>query len=105
MSEHDHQPGEHGAPLTETQLRVRALESLLVEKGLVDPAALDALIDTYETKVGPRNGVKIVARACRCAPRVGADCGASDEGDILQLDDLEAIWTRAVYGRPVTAAR
>jgi nitrile hydratase len=49
--------------LTETQLRVRALESLLVDKGLVDPAALDALIDTYENKVGPRNGAKVVARA------------------------------------------
>src|SRR5258707_10164410 len=59
MSEH----GKHGAPLTETQLRVRALESLLVDKGLVDPAALDALIDTYENKVGPRNGAKVVARA------------------------------------------
>jgi nitrile hydratase len=54
---------EHAAPLTEVELRVRALESLLVEKGLVDPAALDALIDTYETKVGPRNGAKVVARA------------------------------------------
>jgi nitrile hydratase len=54
---------DHGAPLTEVELRVRALESLLVDKGLVDPAALDALIDTYETKVGPRNGAKIVARA------------------------------------------
>ena len=54
---------EHGAPLTDVELRVRALESLLVDKGLVDPAALDALIDTYETKVGPRNGAKVVARA------------------------------------------
>ena len=53
----------HDAPLSEVELRVRALESLLVDKGLVDPAALDALIDTYETKVGPRNGAKIVARA------------------------------------------
>lgn len=44
-------------------LRVKALESLLVEKGLVDPAALDALVDTYEHKVGPRNGAKVVARA------------------------------------------
>jgi len=44
-------------------LRVMALESLLVEKGLVDPAALDALIDTYEHKVGPRNGARVVARA------------------------------------------
>ena len=54
---------EHGAPLSAVELRVRALESLLVDKGLVDPAALDQLIDTYETKVGPRNGAKIVARA------------------------------------------
>jgi nitrile hydratase subunit alpha len=54
---------EHGAPLSEVELRVRALESLLVDKGLVDPAALDQLIDTYETKVGPRNGARIVARA------------------------------------------
>ena len=44
-------------------LRVKALESLLAEKGLVDPAALDALIDTYEHKVGPRNGARVVARA------------------------------------------
>jgi nitrile hydratase len=54
---------EHGAPLSQVELRVRALESLLVDKGLVEPAALDALIDTYETKVGPRNGARIVARA------------------------------------------
>jgi nitrile hydratase subunit alpha len=54
---------EHGAPLTDVELRVRALESLLVDKGLVEPAALDALIDTYETKVGPRNGARVVARA------------------------------------------
>jgi nitrile hydratase len=54
---------EHGAPLSAVELRVRALESLLVDKGLVEPAALDALIDTYETKVGPRNGARIVARA------------------------------------------
>ncbi len=53
----------HDAPLSEVELRVRALESLLVEKGLVDPAALDVLIDTYQTKVGPRNGAKVVARA------------------------------------------
>jgi nitrile hydratase len=54
---------DHAAPLTDVELRVRALESLLVDKGLVDPAALDELIDTYETKVGPRNGAKVVARA------------------------------------------
>jgi nitrile hydratase len=63
--DHDHHHGDdaHTAPLTETQLRVKALESLLTEKGLVDPKALDELIDTYETKVGPRNGAQVVARA------------------------------------------
>jgi hypothetical protein len=44
-------------------LRVRALESVLVDKGYVDPAALDELIDTYETRIGPRNGARVVARA------------------------------------------
>ncbi len=44
-------------------LRVKALESLLVEKGMVDPATLDAIIQTYETKVGPRNGARVIARA------------------------------------------
>jgi len=58
-----HRDQEPGSPLTDTQLRVRALESLLVDKGLVDPAALDVLIDTYETKIGPRNGAQVVARA------------------------------------------
>jgi nitrile hydratase len=45
------------------ELRVRALESLLVEKGYVDPKALDRLIETYETKIGPRNGARVVAKA------------------------------------------
>jgi nitrile hydratase len=49
--------------LSETQRRVRALESILVEKGYVDPAALDALIEMYETKIGPHNGARVVARA------------------------------------------
>ena len=44
-------------------LRVRALESILAEKGLIDPTALDALVDTYENKIGPRNGAKVVAKA------------------------------------------
>ena len=57
--DHDH---DHTDPPSELALRVRALESLLVEKGLVDPAALDALIDTYETRIGPRNGAKVVVR-------------------------------------------
>jgi nitrile hydratase len=56
--DHDHRD----AP-SEPARRVKALESLLVEKGLVDPAALDALVDTYENKIGPRNGARVVARA------------------------------------------
>jgi nitrile hydratase len=53
----------HQAVPSDLALRVKALESLLADKGLVDPAALDALIDTYEHKVGPRNGARVVARA------------------------------------------
>ena len=60
--DHDH-VHDHGSELSETQVRVRALESALIEKGLVDPAALDALIETYETKVGPHNGARVVAKA------------------------------------------
>src|SRR5713226_6076126 len=66
MSDHDHDDEhirEHDRPLSGPALRAKALESLLVEKGLVDPKALDELIDTYETKVGPRNGARVVARA------------------------------------------
>jgi nitrile hydratase len=62
--DHRHHDHDHEGPaLGETALRVKALESLLVEKGYVDPDALDRLIDTYETKVGPRNGARVVARA------------------------------------------
>ena len=57
---HDH---EHQSVPSDPSLRVKALESLLVEKGLVDRNALDALVDTYENKIGPRNGARVVARA------------------------------------------
>jgi nitrile hydratase len=57
---HDHDDHSH---LSEIELRVRALESILIEKGYVDPAAIDALVETYEVKVGPRNGAKVVAKA------------------------------------------
>ncbi len=60
--EHDHDH-EHGSELSEMQLRVRALETILTEKGYVEPAALDAIVETYETKIGPRNGAKVVAKA------------------------------------------
>ncbi|MBB3064959.1 nitrile hydratase subunit alpha [Limibacillus halophilus] len=64
---HGHGHDEHDAPHShlpsDPALRVKALETLLVDKGLVDPAALDALIETYEHKIGPRNGAKVVAKA------------------------------------------
>src|SRR5450755_1095511 len=58
--DHDH---DHGSELSEMQLRVRSLETILTEKGYVDPAALDAIVETYETKIGPRNGARVVAKA------------------------------------------
>lgn len=57
--DHDHEHSE----LSDIELRVRALETLLTEKGYIDPPALDELIETYETKVGPKNGAMVVARA------------------------------------------
>ncbi len=62
---HDHDLHDaHGhSELGEMELRVRALESVLTQKGYIDPAALDVLIDTYQTKIGPRNGARVVARA------------------------------------------
>src|SRR5439155_12422486 len=53
----------HGSELTETELRVRALETILTEKGYVDPAALDRIIEAYETRIGPHNGARAVAKA------------------------------------------
>jgi nitrile hydratase len=66
MAGHDHEhhhDHEHGSELSETQLRVRALETVLTEKGYIDPKALDAVVEAYETKIGPRNGAVVVARA------------------------------------------
>lgn len=94
MSEGHHHHGhddehDHGSELSPTALRVRALESLLVEKGYVDPAALDRLIETYEHKVGPRNGARVVAKAW------------SDPGfrDWLMRDATAAITSLGYVGR------
>jgi nitrile hydratase subunit alpha len=62
--DHHHQ---HGSELSDMQLRVRALETVLTEKGYIDPTALDLIIEAYETKVGPHNGARVVARAWRDA--------------------------------------
>ncbi|MCZ4092227.1 nitrile hydratase subunit alpha [Sinorhizobium psoraleae] len=69
MSEHHHGHGhghdhhQHDNHFTDMEARVKALETVLTEKGLIDPAAIDAIVETYETKVGPRNGARVVARA------------------------------------------
>jgi len=67
--DHDHHHHHHGgdhpdhSELSEMQARVRALETILTEKGHIDPATLDAIVEAYETRIGPRNGARIVARA------------------------------------------
>ena len=61
--DHDHHHPHGNRPLTDPELRVKALEQVLTEKGLIDPAAVDALVETYETKVGPHNGARVVAKA------------------------------------------
>jgi nitrile hydratase subunit alpha len=64
MSTHSHDDHDHhGSELGEMQLRVRALETILTEKGYVDPKALDLIIEAYETKIGPHNGARVVAKA------------------------------------------
>jgi nitrile hydratase len=60
---HGHDHGGERSELGDMDLRVRALQTVLVQKGYIDPAALDAVIDAYETKIGPRNGARVVARA------------------------------------------
>lgn len=57
---HDHHHDNH---YSDMQARVRALETVLTEKGLIDPAAIDTIVETYETKIGPRNGARVVAKA------------------------------------------
>ncbi len=84
---HDHDHG--GSELSPIALRVKALESLLVEKGYVDPAALDVLIETYETKVGPRDGARVVAKAWSDA----------EFADWLKRDATAAIASLGFQGR------
>lgn len=61
--DHDHDDDDHTAPPSEMELRIKALETLLVEKGIVNTDAIDELIQTYEFRIGPKNGAKVVARA------------------------------------------
>lgn len=63
MSDHHDHDHPHNKPLLDVELRVKALESVLTEKELIDPAAIDLIVETYETKIGPRNGARVVAKA------------------------------------------
>jgi nitrile hydratase subunit alpha len=83
--DHDHE----GSELSAMTLRVKALESLLVEKGYVDPQAIDELIETYETKIGPRNGSRVVAKAWADA----------EFADWLKRDATAAIASLGYVGR------
>ena len=88
--DHDHHHHDDGhSHLTPIEARVKALETILVAKGLVDPAALDLIIDTYETKIGPRNGARVVAK-------VWADAGFEAR---LKADATAAIAELGYTGR------
>lgn len=89
MSEHDHDHHHHDNRFTDMEARVKALETVLTEKGLIDPAALDAIVETYETKIGPRNGARVVAR-------VWAD---PDFAEWLKRDATAAIASLGYTGR------
>src|ERR1700758_1371027 len=73
MTEHDHHHDHDHSDLSETELRVRALETILTEKGYVEPAALDAIIQAYETKIGPHQG-RGPARPCQPRRRSSRRC-------------------------------
>ncbi len=84
--DHDHH---HDNRYSDMQARVKALETVLTEKGLIDPAAIDAIVDTYETKVGPRNGARVVAKAW----------SDPDFADWLRRDATAAIASLGFTGR------
>jgi nitrile hydratase len=84
--DHDHH---HDNDLDPFAARVRALETILVEKGLIDPVAIDAIVETYETRVGPRNGARVVAKAWIDA----------DYADWLKRDATAAIASLGYTGR------
>ncbi|MBB6178688.1 nitrile hydratase subunit alpha [Pseudorhizobium flavum] len=95
MDHHDHHHHDdddhhhHDNRYSDMQARVKALETVLTEKGLIDPAAIDAIVDTYETKVGPRNGARVVAKAW----------SDPDFADWLRRDATAAIASLGFTGR------
>src|SRR5689334_24316805 len=99
----DHHHHDHGSELSEMQLRVRALETILAEKGYVDPKALDLIIEAYETKIGPHNGARIIAKAwadpafhrqlVTDAPKAVASLGITENADaeIMVLENTPQV--------------
>ncbi|KQS97943.1 MULTISPECIES: nitrile hydratase subunit alpha [unclassified Rhizobium] len=88
--DHDHHDGHHhDNHFSDMQARVKALETILTQKGLIDPAAIDAIVETYETKIGPRNGAAVVAKAW----------SEPDFADWLQRDATAAIASLGYMGR------
>jgi nitrile hydratase len=99
---HDHDHSDH-SELSEMQARVRALETILTEKGHVDPATLDAIVEAYETRIGPRNGARIVARAWADPDfkrRLLAD--ASDAANAMNMQSPVGAHLIAVENTPQT---
>lgn len=98
--EHDHHHDNSYDPMT---ARVRALETILVEKGLVDPAAVDAIVETYEHKVGPQNGARVVARAwVDDAYRQWLEEDATAAINSLDIAGRQAEHMNAVFNTPET---
>lgn len=109
MSEHhrghedDHGHHHHDNHFTDMEARVKALETVLTEKGLIDPAAIDAIVETYETKVGPRNGARVVAKAWSdpdFAGRLKRDATAAIAS--LGFTGRQGEHMRAVFNTPET---
>lgn len=89
LHQHDGHDHHHDNQYSDMQARVKALETLLTEKGLIDPAAIDAIVETYETKIGPRNGARVVAKAW----------SDPDFADWLRRDATAAIASLGYMGR------
>jgi nitrile hydratase len=87
--DHDDDHHHHDNHFSPMEARVRALETILTQKGLIDPQAIDAIVETYETKIGPRNGARVVAKAWT----------EPDFADWLRQDATEAIASLSYTGR------
>lgn len=103
LHQHDGHDHHHDNQYSDMQARVKALETLLTEKGLIDPAAIDAIVETYETKVGPRNGARVVAKAWsdpEFADRLRRDATAAIAS--LGYTGRQGEHMRAVFNTPET---